>query len=186
MELPHDIRLEPASAQLRARTRALHDAVDTLFSRFDLVARSSYGQFLQAQYRAVAAAENALAAFPSLPAWRPRIELIAADLSALDLPLPAALRIDLAASRAKAHGLLYVIEGSRLGGRFLLRSVAPDFPRSFLADGHQPGEWRRLLASLDAFVTEHEEQMHAMLAGAEAGFGLFAEAASVTAAKAAR
>lgn len=181
MDFPDDIKPEPAAAQLRMKTRTRHDAVDALYSRFDLAARPFYGAFLEAQYRAVAAIENALAAFPLLPAWRPRAGLIAADLRRLGLALPAPLRIDLASCVAQAHGLLYVVEGSRLGGRLLVRDIAPDLPISFLSDGHQPGEWKRLLADLDDFADNHPNALLAMVAGAEAGFDLFAKAAAVNA-----
>jgi len=160
--------------------------VDALYSRYDLGTCGSYGEFLQAQYRAVAAAEKALKAFPALPTWRQRADLVATDLRSLGIPLPVPLSIDLLSSPARAHGLLYVTEGSRLGGRLLLRAVADDLPTRFLEDGHHPGEWRRLLAACDQFANEHTGAIEDMLAGAEAGFHLFAEAAVVTVPGAAR
>ncbi|WP_210346100.1 biliverdin-producing heme oxygenase [Aestuariivirga sp. YIM B02566] len=160
--------------------------MDALYSRYDLGTCGSYGEFLQAQYRAVAAAEKALKAFPALPTWRQRADLVATDLRSLGIPLPVPLSIDLLSSPARAHGLLYVTEGSRLGGRLLLRAVADDLPTRFLEDGHHPGEWRRLLAACDQFANEHTGAIEDMLAGAEAGFHLFAEAAVVTVPGAAR
>lgn len=186
MDLTNDISREPAAAQLRARTRGQHEAVDALYSRYDLGTRGSYGEFLQAQYRAIAAAEKALEAFPALPTWRQRADLVATDLRSLGIPLPVPLSIDLLSSPARAHGLLYVTEGSRLGGRLLLRAVADDLPTRFLEDGHHPGEWRRLLAACGQFANEHTGAIEDMLAGAEAGFHLFAEAAVVTVPGAAR
>lgn len=171
---------ETAAAQLRLRTRPLHDQVDALYSRFDLSARPSYGDFLKAQYRAVAGAETALAPFSALPTWRTRTGLLADDLRQLGLELPQALRMDLVSSSAEAHGLLYVLEGSRLGGRLLIRTVGPGLPSCFLADGHEPGEWRRFLADLNQFGTASPDNLRGMLAGAEAGFGLFLTAAAVT------
>lgn len=181
MDIPYDTNKELAAAQLRMKTRAQHDAVDALYSRFDLAQGASYGAFLAAQYRAVAATEMALAAFTALPAWRPRADLIAADLRELGIALPAPLHIDLAASLAQAHGLLYVTEGSRLGGRLLIRGVAPAFPASFLSDGHHPGEWKRLLLAINQFADNNREALPSLVVGADAGFRLFAEAATVRA-----
>lgn len=181
MDFTYDTNREPAAAQLRTQTRARHDVVDALYSRFDLAVRASYGAFLAAQYRAVAAIESALAAFPALPAWRPRIDLIAADLRELGLALPAPLQIDVAGSIAQAHGLLYVTEGSRLGGRLLIRGVAPAFPASFLSDGHHPGEWKHLLIAINQFAETQPEALTALVAGADAGFRLFAEAVTISA-----
>jgi len=185
MDFIYDTNREPAAAQLRTHTRAQHDMVDALYSRFDLAVRASYGAFLTAQYRAVAATESALAAFPSLPMWRPRVELIAADLRELGVALPAPLHIDVDGSIAQAHGLLYVTEGSRLGGRLLIRGVAPAFPISFLSDGHHPGEWKRLLAAINQLAETHPQALTALIAGADAGFRLFAEAATISGAAAA-
>ncbi len=49
-------------------------------------------------------------------------------------------------------GILYVVEGSRLGGKFLSRRLPAEFPKSYL-DAHQPsGNWANLLASIDAIL----------------------------------
>jgi heme oxygenase len=180
MDFTQENTSETAAAQLRLKTRPLHDQVDALYSRFDLSAGSSYGDFLKAQYRAVAGAETALAPFSALPAWRARTGLLADDLRQLGLELPKALRIDLVSSSAQAHGVLYVLEGSRLGGRLLIRAVGPGLPSSFLADGHEPGEWRRFLAELNQYGAASPDNLRGMVVGAESGFGLFLTAAVVT------
>lgn len=171
-----------AASELRLKTRPFHDKVDILYSRFDLAAKPAYGAFLMAQYRALAGAEAALALAPTLPAWRPRIHLIADDLRQLGLGPPQALRVVPALSAAQAHGLLYVLEGSRLGGRLLVRSVGPGLPVAFLADGHEPGEWRRFLADLNRYGAGSPATVRDMVAGAELGFRLFLDAVTPTAA----
>jgi heme oxygenase len=57
---------------------------------------------------------------PDWPARR-RTDAILADLAALGRPLPPASASPQPPAQAEAAGLLYVLEGSRLGGQLLLR-----------------------------------------------------------------
>lgn len=138
---------------LRSRTAEYHDRVDTLFSRTDLTDRAAYGRFLQAQAAAHFAAEDALdlaGAGAVLPDWdaRRRSALLALDLADLGLsaPEPAAIAFG---SEAAILGGVYVLEGSRLGGALLKRSVPAAFPARFLG-ASDSAAWRSLLATLDA------------------------------------
>ncbi|QIG79227.1 biliverdin-producing heme oxygenase [Stakelama tenebrarum] len=57
-----------------------------------------------------------------------------------------------ARQKAAIAGTLYVLEGSRLGGRFLARRLPPDFPRRYL-DADQPADkWRKFLEKFDALL----------------------------------
>lgn len=113
-----------AVAALREATGSDHDAVDAAFGGFDLKTRAGYAAFLIAHARALPAVEEALAAIPAFPAPRPRTDLLAVDLAALGEPMPDPLPFALTDHGAAAWGTLYVIEGSRLGGIMLARSVA--------------------------------------------------------------
>ena len=72
-------------------------------------------------------------------------------------------------------GILYVVEGSRLGGRFLARRVPAAFPKSYL-DAHQPsGNWAKLLASIDQILYDEGRTATAIDAALET-FVLFERA----------
>lgn len=163
-----------AVARLRAETAAAHDAVDAAYGRYDLADPSSYRLFLEAHARALPAVERALAGAP-LPAWRERTTALAADLAALGAPMPPPLPLDSPDAAAAAWGMLYVTEGSRLGGVLLERAVAADLPRAYLSARHLPGEWRALLAGLDE-AAGSEEWTDAVIAAARRVFDLYGAA----------
>lgn len=168
-----------AHAILRARTAADHATTDAAFSRFDLGDRESYVLFLLAHGRVLPAIEEALAREPSLPAWRPRAGHLAEDLKFFGRDLPAPLRLEPAPGPAESLGLLYVMEGSRLGGRVLLGRVAPDFSALYLAATHRPGEWRAFTTRLDERAAcEPPDWLDRLVAGARLGFQLVSRSAS--------
>jgi len=79
---------------------------------------------------------------------------------------------------AQQTGLLYVIEGSRLGGRLLLRRVRPDFSAEFLSTVHEPGAWRAITRALDARAgLEGAAWLEEVVGGALHGFALYGAAA---------
>ena len=166
---------------LRAATASDHDAVDASFGSFALDDAAGYRRFLRAHGRALPAVEAALAdrTGDALPDWRPRTPALAGDLAALGEDLPAPL-VFAAAGEAERWGALYVIEGSRLGGQLLARSVPAGLPSAYLSARHLAGEWRALLAALDArAAAAGEAWRQAALAGARATFALYARAAAV-------
>jgi heme oxygenase len=133
---------------LRAATAVDHAAVDAAFGAFDLSDHDGYVAFLTAHARALPAVEAALAAAGET-GFRPRARLIAQDLAALGAKLPDMLPLAPPANPAARAGMLYVIEGSRLGGGLLARQVPAGLPAAYLSATHLPGEWRALLARLD-------------------------------------
>jgi heme oxygenase len=118
----------PVLDRLRDATRALHQQVDEAAAVLE-GGRERYAWFVARQYGFLAPLEPLLAGYPELAALgldlerRRKAHLFAADLLHLGLhpgalPRCAALpRID---SAARAMGALYVLEGSTLGGAFLL------------------------------------------------------------------
>lgn len=168
---------EGAHAALRAATRAEHERLDAMMSGFDLADRASYRAFLAAHAMALSAVETALdeAGFAArLGDWpeRRRGSALAADLAALDGAVPAPLAAPTLTRPAAQWGAAYVIEGSRLGGRFLARQVGATLPKSYL-DAPQPaGGWRVFLAALDEAVTSRDEIVEAATA-ARAVFAMF-------------
>jgi heme oxygenase (biliverdin-IX-beta and delta-forming) len=165
-----------AVARLRAETAAAHDTVDAVYSRYDLADPAGYRAFLEAHARALPAVERALSG-AALPAWRERTSALAADLDALGATMPPALPFAPPADLPAAWGMLYVTEGSRLGGVLLERAAGPDLPRAYLSARHRPGEWRALLADLDAAATD-ERWAAAAVAGAHQVFTLYGDAAA--------
>ena len=169
---------QSARSALRMATAECHERVDALFTQVDLADRGSYGRFLAAQARAHVATEEALSrggAAEVLADWpeRQRSERLRADLASLEVPMPPAdSAIDFGCP-SEVLGGVYVLEGSRLGGRLLRRSVPADFPCSFL-DAADPGGWRRLLDLLEERLTDEGRRERA-IAAARQVFALFEE-----------
>jgi heme oxygenase len=122
--------------------------------------------------------ERALADMPALPAWRPRAEVLAADLHALDRSLPATMAFAPPRDRAEALGLLYVLEGSRLGGAIIVERVPAGLPRGFLSSRHLRGEWRALLEQIDSAARDASPAAaERIVEGARRGFAAYHQAA---------
>ena len=162
---------------LRTATAPDHEQVDAAFAGYDLAVHEDYVRFLIAHARALPAAEDALA-IHDLPGWRRRTPMLAADLTALGEIMPDPLHFVLPAGRAAALGALYVVEGSRLGGVMLARRVGDALPGAYLNARHERGEWRALLAAIDADVGE--DSVAEAIAGAHAAFALYAAATGDT------
>jgi heme oxygenase len=138
---------------LRAATADAHHRLDKLFSRFDLGQAAGYADFLLAQTGALLGAEAALDASNAkavLPDWpeRRRAKLLIDDLAVLGLAAPSPTPVAPFATEAAVLGAIYVLEGSRLGGAVLVRSVPDGLPRRFLSPGN-PTNWRAFVALLD-------------------------------------
>lgn len=167
---------------LRAVTTDSHAALDAAVAGWRIETPRGYGAFLAASAAALTPLELALehagvAAW--LPDWprRARRDALARDLAALGLKAPAVAPVAVP-DRDFAAGLLYVLEGSRLGARFLVRQVrAADagLPLAYLTHGEGQDLWRSFVAWLEAlpkvgFRTDVAE------AGARYGFECFSDA----------
>lgn len=171
-----------ARGALRSATAADHARVDALFSAHDLSNARGYGDFLVAQARAHLPVEAALDAYgveALLPDWpeRRRAGALIADLGELSRALPEPLPLPpFVDDDAAALGIVYVLEGSRLGGSLLNRSIADHLPRRFVGSPARPGSWRNLLTLLDRALADPERLKRAE-AAARATFARFADAA---------
>jgi len=172
--------MKEAHRRLREATAHAHEAVDAVFGDYDLTDRDDYARFLSAHAAAMVPLEAALDAAGAKRVtadWemRKRGDLILKDLAALNAqPLPVRAELvealpfsfqpkkegqcfDKLSTNGRdmeptLAGVLYVVEGSRLGGKFLARRVPAEFPKAYL-DAHQPsGNWANLLASIDAIL----------------------------------
>lgn len=169
-------------------TRALHERAEQAFARFDLARRDGYGEFLQAQGAALLPLEAALDAAGAellMADWpqRKRGAALKADLAALGLAPVAPQPQPRLAGEGEALGALYVLEGSKLGARYLLARVNEHgFARgatAFLAHGEAPerkGAWPAFLQRLAAIPFD-PPRAAAVLAGATEAFHLFERAA---------
>jgi heme oxygenase len=168
--------------RLRAATSEAHAALDATAGGLGLSTRAGYGAFLSASASGLAPLEAALergGVSEWLPDWprRARREAVFQDLSALDLDAPEADPAP-TPSFAFATGMLYVLEGSRLGARFLSRQVRtadPDLPLAYLTHGEDDDLWRSFVAWMEAipkvgFRTDDAE------AGARYAFQRFSDA----------
>lgn len=161
---------------LRTATAPHHARVDAIYSLARLDDPESYGRFLQAQAAAHIATEQALerGGITGIVAdWpqRRRADAVRADLEALGLKVPPVsddLQLD---SEEAMLGALYVLEGSRLGGTLLKRSVSADLPTQFLGNVDSSA-WQALLAELDSRL-DSTGKREAAIAAAQLVFDLF-------------
>lgn len=167
---------------LRAATSEAHAALDATAGALGMNTRAGYGAFLSASALGLAPLELALergGVGEQLPDWprRARRQAVAEDLAVLDLPMPP-IQDAPTPSFAFAVGMLYVLEGSRLGARFLSRQVRaadPELPLAYLTHGESDDLWRSFVAWMEAipkvgFRTDEAE------AGARYAFQRFSEA----------
>ncbi|WP_245409607.1 biliverdin-producing heme oxygenase [Allosphingosinicella vermicomposti] len=175
-----------ARQTLRAATADDHERVDALFSAFDLSTREGYCAFLAAQAEPFLSTEAELeqAGIGRLISdWphRKRGHLLAEDFASLcsgegrspdEGTAVAGLLLPQEHNDAALLGALYVLEGSRLGGKLLARSVPPHFPTRFLSASALRGAWPSLLEMLDEFLYD-SARIDAAVGAARAVFQRF-------------
>lgn len=159
---------------LRADTHSEHVRTEAVYGAFDLGTRDGYAQFLIAQASAFIAVERALdaaGAAERVADWsgRRRSALLLADLAELDageVRLQPSLDFD---SEAKLLGGIYVLEGSRLGGKVVRSQLPEGLPVRFLGADGEHGAWRSFLQSLDVRLSDQ----HALRSAVESARGVF-------------
>ena len=172
--------------RLREATSEAHRELDAQLSAFDLTGLPGYRRFLQASAGALLPLEAALVEagvadlFPDWP-QRSRRAAIAADLARLDSAIPSPVSVP-PLTQNGVFGTMYVLEGSRLGAKFLLRTVAdaadPRVGRATAYLSHGAGQrlWQSFLARLadeDLGPSDEDETIVA----AQAAFAAFERAA---------
>ena len=162
-------------AQLRTATRPAHDALEGSLGLLDeQLDRDSYRRVLQRFYGFWRAWEPhvALLLEGGMLVGQQRLHLLAADLAALGVSasslaaLPAC-PLPVLRDAAEALGSLYVMEGSTLGGRVILRNVerclgldANSGGSYFAGYGAATGStWRAFLIRLDAVPASDAERV---------------------------
>jgi heme oxygenase len=133
--------------------------------------------------------EARLHAFPEWSLWGIRIgelghsiglrrDLAAMNASTEEFPSAPETALPSLPTFAEAFGALYVIEGSKLGGRFILRDLASRLGSEiegvtafFHGHGEHSGvKWNAFRRSLDAFLAQHPLEFPNVVAGANSTF----------------
>ncbi len=166
--------MDDLRAKLRAATADAHRRTEQSFAAALADLPDSYGGFLRAHAAAFPAVGRALAARLDWAPWSTRWRALQSDLAALDLDVPAEVALGPALSAAEALGMAYVLEGSRMGGLILLKSVPADLPCAYLAGARDRAPWLELQALLGAAEPGSET---AAIAGARRAFDAFRRAA---------
>lgn len=143
-----------AHAYLRSVTHLAHVELDARLSGFDLGKPADYTRFLTTQAAAFLPIEQALdeaGAAALVPNWteRRRGQSLRDDLAALAAATPPAIAAPCFTDPAEILGGVYVLEGSRLGGSILSRSIAPGLPQRFLTGSVIRGGWKSLILLLE-------------------------------------
>jgi heme oxygenase len=150
-----------ARARLRHATDGMHRAVDSRFAGLLADAADGYERFLTAIAGGLLPLERALTRahieriWPDWP-YHARSAALHKDLARLDIDVPAQQAEPHLNSEAEILGVVYVLEGSRLGGAFILRELrrSADPARlnaiGYLSHGEGQGLWPRFLQHLEA------------------------------------
>jgi len=181
-------------ARLRSETRTLHTRAEAPIPADAVIDRTRYASLLGALLPVYAGIEERLGDYEEWAALHPpldvdarsRARLLADDLRTLgaderprgsgDTALPQL------GSFEEAFGALYVLEGSRLGGRVLARQIGRstgaaevDAFRFFASDGADVGElWTDLRAALGRYAAGGDaERQDALIRGASETFSCF-------------
>lgn len=163
---------------LKNKTASLHGKLDALITPLATGDAADYTRFLVVQYRARLPIERLISALNRPNSPPEQTPLIVADLASLNWPMPPAAHPFALPENAHPIGLYWVLAGSSLGNRMLLRRVQaanPALPTQFLADGLMAAYWKHLKPQLDAQLRS-EDAAHA-LAAAKATFDHFLAAA---------
>jgi heme oxygenase len=113
---------------LRAATRGAHSKADHLFGCFDLADPEAYRRLLAVHQAVVPFCETILEASgvdALISDWpsRTRAAALAEDLAIIGAGSGSALGLASQVDAPAAFGMLYVLEGSRLGGAVLIRRL---------------------------------------------------------------
>lgn len=192
MPLPLSIPVSPATRSdlhrvLRAGTRRDHQRVDMALARFDLENRLHYRTFLQVQSAAVFPLEQVLeesGIITLLPDWplRSRSRALLSDLVVLGARPYPPLGIGVP-DLPRQIGILYVLEGARLGAQYLLRALPPDLATvaaSFLGHRGSGQAWSAFMCDMETLAERHGAAHGEILTGARDAFALFIRAAEAS------
>lgn len=147
--------------RLRTATGYQHERVDALFGRLNLADEADYRLFLTSHAAALLPMEQWLDRHAGMVVddWpaRSRGAALLADLAAMDIPVPMGEPFAPPPSEPSVGGILYVLEGAKMGGRVLARQVREGLPKQYLAAGGNSASWKMLVSRLDDIVVTGED-----------------------------
>jgi heme oxygenase len=170
---------------LRSTTAEDHAAIDARFGRLIADGAAGYREFLRRSAAAVRPLEQALREIGVeriLTDWRQRERTAAlrADLADLGLDDPSDVTQPRLGGEAHQFGVLYVLEGSRLGAKVLIKRLQQSGPvpaaLRYLHHGEGRPLWQTFVERLERSDAVRRSPEDA-IAGARAAFACFAEAA---------
>ena len=155
--MPNETSSVSLRSRLRQATQTYHDKLDSAFAPEALAARDTYAAFLACQLAARAPIEAwARTECPEALVPPPVTALLIEDLHDLGRPFSHRPRgFDLPAG-ADALGLAWVIAGSHLGNRFMLKRMqdaGSTLPHRFLSDPAMPAYWQSIRPQLEMTCT---------------------------------
>lgn len=189
--LTHVAGLEPSGAlALRTATAEAHRQVEGVLALpGSIVDGVDYRRWLARFLAIYSPLEERLAEFSDWPRWNIHLgamghtaglrhDLLALGCDPDGIVRASAEMLPALKTFAEALGALYVLEGSKLGGRFILQDLtarmadeivdAKDF---FSGHGAESGSrWSAFKDSLDRYCVEHPEHLPAVIAGADGTF----------------
>jgi heme oxygenase (biliverdin-IX-beta and delta-forming) len=171
---------------LRRATAQAHADVDRRMGAMIGAGARGYTNFLVESAAAILPLEHALTeagAASLLPDWekRRRTDALRADLAILGAQPGSCACVSAIGGEAHQLGMLYVLEGSRLGARVLLREIEASGTEGmraatrYLRHGEGQRFWQTFLAALEASHAVRRAP-HDAIAGAQAAFARFAPA----------
>lgn len=174
---------------LRASTADLHADVDALFAPLMAHGTAGYQAFLLRSAAALLPLERVLQAANIervCPDWlvRSRSSALKSDLMDLCLAEPALVPIPDMHGPAFQLGILYVLEGSRLGAHVLLKDALRTLPPQahsatrYLAHGRGQPLWPTFLQRLEASASARDA-LTDTVAGARTAFSVFIASAKI-------
>jgi heme oxygenase len=174
-------------SRLKQATAEAHRDLDGRLGSLDLSSLAGYRRFLEASAVALLPLERALeragvaAMFADWP-QRSRRAAIVADLAKVGgIVRPAA--VPLLTNGNAVLGTMYVLEGSRLGAKYLMRTIAHAADpviasaTAYLDHGAGQPHWPRFLAVLEREPVTPDDEAD-IIDSAAAAFELFAQAAA--------
>lgn len=166
---------------LSRETRSLHEIVDKQAEINDLASREGVGRLLTFFYRGFSQIERALEAAGAgkvLKDWdeRKRSDLLKKDLAGFgvlveDLGQDWVKPMEFS-SAVEIWGALYVIEGSRLGARMMVRASEFTQASAFLSESAECRYWPTFVAELNR-ADEQLADREGMARGAQKAFQAF-------------
>ncbi|WP_128891668.1 biliverdin-producing heme oxygenase [Erythrobacter sp. HKB08] len=174
---PRSVGKSSARQALKSHTADLHDATERAFEGFDLACADGYRAFISAHAAAILPLEEGFTA-EGWAGYRARSADLLEDCEALRIA-PLLETSGAPRSPGAIWGMQYVIEGSRLGGKQLVKQVPEGTTRAYLSPPSDLGtHWNNFCDALDQEAArEGPEWLEDAKAGARHLFLRFTECA---------